>query len=428
MFYSVKGWVRRRLLRSQAYTGTDNIYIAKHGFWTSGGFFFNSVIGLLTVVAYANLAPQETYGTYKYLLSLIGMLGFLTLSGANSAVAQSVASGHKGALRYGVRLQLKWNLIYIATGIGMAGWYAWHGNWVFAASLGMLAIAAPLTSAFNTYGPYLTGTKQFRRSVTYAAIATLLAGSCNLAAVLLSDSVMVWIGAYAVGTLLPCAFFYRTIARALPAEPTPEEKTSLVRYLGHLSFVNILSMVGQYLDKVLTFQYVGPAALATYAFATLGPDRAKGWLKSFGTIAMLKLAERSLAEIDRVFYRRTLQSMAIGFAAAGIYSVAAPIVFTLLFPKYLSSIPYSQVLSLSLAGVMAGTYMGQVFASQRMLRVIYPSSLGAHGLRITLFITLGYWYGIWGMIAAHLATQFAGILWNCILWELAMRREGLRQR
>lgn len=424
MFDSVKNWVRSFLLQSQEYTGTDNVYVAKQGFWTTAGFAFNSIIGLLAVIAYASLVPPEVYGTYKYLLSLVGLLGFLTLSGANTAVAQSVAAGNDGALRYTVRLQLKWNMALVATGFAIASWYAWNGNWIFAVCMGILSISVPLTSAFNTYGPYLTSTRQFRKSSLYGGIAALIAGSLNLIAVLLSDSVVIWIVAYSVGTLLPCLYFYREVAHSLPVAPDKQEKSAILRYLGHLSLVNILSIIGQYIDKVLTFQFVGPAALAVYSFASLGPDRMKGWLKGVGGIIFPKVAERTLNQIDEVFYRRILMSAGIGALAAIAYSLAAPLAFRILFPKYLDSVAFSQVLSINLVATMANIYMGHVFTSQKIIPVLYVGATTVNILRIVAFIICGYHWGVWGIVGASVGVQLFNVVWHSYLWYWFVRRPG----
>jgi O-antigen/teichoic acid export membrane protein len=428
MLKSVKNWIWGILLRSQKYTGTDNLYIMRHGFWTAASYLATSILGIAAVWVYANIIPRELYGAYKYILALIGSLGFLTLTGMNRAVAQAVASGHEGVLPYSVRIQLRWNMLYTIAGLGMAGWYFWHGNAMFGWSIVILSLITPLTAAFNTYGAFLNGKKQFRSAGIYAFISQIFYIACILVAFLLSRNIVLWIIAYTLGGIIPCLFFYLRTVRNASSDITPDIKSGLIRFGGHLSFVNILSTISGYIDNILLFQYVGPAAVSIYAFASVGVDRAGGLLKNVSSILMPRLVERSLAEIDQVFYRRTFQAMAIGLIASIGYILLAPPVFHLLLPKYLDALRYSQVLSLSMIGVLAGGYMGNAFNAHRMLRAIYASSVGVNILRITLFVVLGYFWGVWGMIIATLATQAIGIPYNFVLWELAMHRANLRPR
>lgn len=427
MFNYVKKWARNFLVRTQKFTGTDNVYAARHGFWTVSGYLFGSAIGLVSVWVYANYIPKELYGTYKYIIALYAGFGFLTLTGMNTAVTQAVAKGQYGILRYAVKVQLMWNLPYALVGIGLAGWYFAHGNPIFGYSLLVLALSSPIALALNTYGAFLAGRKEFKIATIYGTISNICSSAATLAAFIFSRNIIVWILAYAFGTLIPMTFFYvLTLKRGAFNEPTQQEKTDLLRFTGHLSFVNILSQIAGYLDKILLFQYVGPVAVATYAFASVGTDRLKGLAKNATSILAPRLTERSLREIDGVFYKRTFQAMGIGLVMSLGYIIVVPFVFTYLFPKYMEAVRYSQVLSLSMIGIMAGGYAGSVFDAHKMLRAIYPSTLGVRILQIVLIASLGYVWGIWGMITATLATQFAGIISTFVLWEIAMHRQGLR--
>ncbi|MEK9209084.1 MAG: oligosaccharide flippase family protein, partial [Patescibacteria group bacterium] len=75
-------------MRIQGYTGTDNVYIAKQGFWASVPYIISTILSAALVVAFANLLPKEIYGTYRYILSIAGLLSFLTLTGMNTAITR----------------------------------------------------------------------------------------------------------------------------------------------------------------------------------------------------------------------------------------------------------------------------------------------------------------------------------------------------
>src|SRR5688572_20479176 len=90
----LKAPLKRLLLWSQAYTRTDMLYLARGGFWTVLNFVVAGSVSIALAVAFANLLPKETYGTYRYVLSIANAFGFLALTGMNAAVTRSVARGH----------------------------------------------------------------------------------------------------------------------------------------------------------------------------------------------------------------------------------------------------------------------------------------------------------------------------------------------
>src|SRR3989344_1851820 len=103
----------RLLRRSETYTETDMVYVARGGFWTTLRFAIGMLTSVATIIAFGNLLPRENYGIYNYLLSLGASLSFLTLSGIGPAVVRSIARGFESVARYALRLQIKFNLIAV---------------------------------------------------------------------------------------------------------------------------------------------------------------------------------------------------------------------------------------------------------------------------------------------------------------------------
>lgn len=423
MALHVKELARRFLERTGRVTGTDNVYIAKGGFWNAVQFAAQTLLSVGTVVAFANLFPREAYGTYKYLLSLAGSLGFLTLSGMDVVITRWVARGQTGVVPEAFRLQLRWNALAALVTAGLAAYYGLQGNAVFAWSLALLAVALPLTSVFGAYDAILIGLRRFDRVAAYTAAIATVAAAAVIGALLLTDSVVALIAVYAAATLIPTALAYRHTTAALPEVPLSDEARGEVRRSGyHLTVVNILGTLAQYLDKIILFQAAGPVALAGYGFAIAGPDRIKGFAKNWVHITLPRLSERNVAELRSVFYRRTIQALAAGTALALPYILLAPLLFRWLLPQYTDAIGYSQAYAASLVFLPAAAYAGNVFRAQDMLRAVYLSSISNQALRIGLFIAFGFTWGVWGLVVATLVNAFLGLIANCLIWEIESRR------
>ncbi|MEK7536875.1 MAG: oligosaccharide flippase family protein [Patescibacteria group bacterium] len=423
MLSKTKKRVNDFLTQLQESTGIDMHYIARGGGWSLFSFVINSSLSLITAVLFANLLPKETYGTYKYLLAIVGSIGFLTLTGMNTAVVQAVSRGQEGALQFSVKLQLKWNLLLTIAAVGIGLYYLIKGNLIFAYSIFILSVFSPLNATLNTYGAFLAGKKEFRKINLYGIAATVFFVGLMAVVLILTENIIALITTYSLATLLPKLIFYRKTLKIFRPKKIPEEeKKKLISYSGHLSLVNVFSIISQYIDKIAVFQFLGPVQLAVYSFALVMPDRIKGFLKNASAILISKLVEKEIKEIRKVFYKRVLQGLAVGATISLVYILFAPIIFGLFFPKYLESIIYSQVLSLSLVTLIPAIYMGSVFRSHKMIRIIYLSSAVPHIARIILFLTLGKIWGVWGIIWAALLISVVGPFYNFLLWGIEMRK------
>lgn len=406
------------------YTQIDMHYVAKNSLWTSLDFTAGSILSIILVVVFANFLPKETYGVYKYILSLAGALSFLTLSGINTAVVQATAkSGNNGILPYALKLQFKWNLLYTIATMGLGIYYFLNGNNLLAYALWLMAVLFPLDVIFNTYGSFLVGKKEFKRVSIYSSISNTIQMSVLIIAALISDNVVFLIALYSLFRIIPNLYFYlKTVSIFKPQPLSQPEKKEIFRFARHLSLVHILSILAQHVDKIVVFHYLGAVQLAVYGIAISIPERIRGYFKNIETIMLPKISGKTVEEISKIFYKRIWQGVLFGLSVSLVYILAAPVIFKIFFPAYLESVPYSQIFSLVLIFIIPATYFSNIVKGHKMLNVIYASSLGANTLRIILYVILGRLWGIWGVITANLSLYFFGTIYNFILWEIEMKR------
>ena len=170
----MKKKIKQGLLLIQERFGVDMVYMARGSFWTTIGFIITSLASLAVIWAFGNLISKETYGTYRYVLSLAGALGFLTFSGINTAITQAVARGSDSVLPYGVKVQVKWNQVYLLAAAILASYYWFQGNTTIATGLIIIGVLFPVTTAMNSYGSYLVGKKDFKTATRYNTYAELI--------------------------------------------------------------------------------------------------------------------------------------------------------------------------------------------------------------------------------------------------------------
>jgi O-antigen/teichoic acid export membrane protein len=415
--------VSTALRSSESLLKLDVAYLIKGGLWTSLSFLIGTLASLVMMIAFGNLLPRETYGTYNYLLSLGASLSFLTLSGVGTGVMRAVARGHENVVPVALRLQLRYNLIAVATVLTAAAYYGYKGNDLFAYSLVFLAVAYPISEAFHLHVNVLTGRKRFDTLTKISSVITLASTLATLTTLLLTKNVLTLIAVYSLISILPNLIVYSFITRDIPKMPPEEEQVREMRRTAfHITGAGLIGAAAQYIDKIVLFQVAGPAALAIYTFAGAGPERLKGLVKSWVSIAAPQLAQRSLGEIRRVVYRRIGFAMLVGMALFLCYLFIAPILFKLFLPRYLDAILYSQILALALIVTPATIFIGSIFSSQNMLRAIYALSIGTQVVRIILFLAFGWLWQIWGLVIASLLSAFIHAVYGLIIWEVETRR------
>lgn len=394
--------------------GLDLKYFASGGFWTTFGQGINSVLALILIIAFANFLPKETYGLYKYILSIAGILNIFTLRGMNTAVVQAVAAGNENALKTSVKYQLKWNLMMMAALLAASAYYFWNVNQIFGISFLILGLFVPATQAFNTYGAYLDGKKEFKINNLFSVASTVVYVSGMLAALYFGKGLIWLVLAYAATTFAANLFFYRQTLRLFNPGGSAGD---VLKYGRQLTFIGFIGPIAAQIDNIILAQFWGPAQLAVYSLARAIPDRVTPFIKDMVNLGLPKLALKSAEDINKVFYKRIFQGVALGAVFALGYIILSPLMFKYLMPKYLESVFYSQLLAAGFIFAAPLGYVGTAFNSQKFVKPIFWSSVSATVIRIPLYVILGIWGGIMGLVLAQLIYYVTVTFVNIIIWK-----------
>lgn len=404
------------LLRwSERYTKTDMVYVAKGNFWGILGQVMTTVLSLALIMTFANYLPKETYGLYRYILSLAGILNIFTLTEMNQAVMQAAAAGNEGALRASVRYQLKWNVMQFLAFCALGAYYFSNGNMPVGISLLVMGVCAPLTQAFNTFGAYLSGKKEFRLNSLFGIATTAVYVAGMIAIIILSGNVVWLVVVYSLTTLgTTLAFYFATVRLFRP--PITESRDAL-KYGRELTFIGFMGPVVSQIDKIILTHFWGATQLAVYSLATAIPDRATPFIKGWIGIAFPKFATKTPEELNKTFYLRIFQGLLVGAVCTLGYVIVSPYVFKYLIPKYLDALFYSQLLSISFLFAMPNRYVSLLMSSQKLSRLIFVNQASQNVLRVSLYVVLGIWGGILGLVIAQVLSSFVGMLVNIGMWR-----------
>lgn len=398
---------------------TDFSYLARGGAWLTFEQVAVAAIALLLSIAFANLISKETYGTYRFLLSIFWILTAFTLTGLPTIVARAVARGHEGAYRKGLTLSIRWGLPLCIIGLGGAGYYAYAGNMLLAEGLAAIALLGPFFQAAYLYGSFLEGKLDFKRTALYGIALAAFPALALFGALLVITSPIVFLIVYlganlAVGGILTVLLFvnYR---------PNREGDPELMRLSGHFSVMNLLSTAAQQLDQIVVFHYLGAAELAVYSFAVAMPEQIKSMSTNISTLAFPKFANRSKQEIRENFWGRFWGLAGVFFLVALAYILVAPLAFHFLFPKYLDAVLYSQVYAVSLV-IVGNAIPLSVLQAHAAKEELYAFNVASPVVQIVLLIALTAVYGLWGTILARIAGRVFNLVLSSILVNRFFRR------
>lgn len=375
------------------------VYLGTGTFWVTVGQGVSSLSALIASVAFANLLPAETYGAYKYMLSIAGMFSAFTLPGVITAVSRSAAQKKNPNLWEAARERAVWSLAGLSFALIGATYYFVRENYTLASALAIIGMTLPFFDTFTVYNGYLAGKKNFRLQTAYHAVSQSVSVTALVSTLAVTDNIVAILLAYFVPLAAVRLIFFKIVsAKVPPAGSDP----ALLTYGRHLSVMNAFGTISSNIDKFLLWHFLGPAQVAVYTFATAIPEQMKGPLKGMGDLVLPKFAERSEQEVADgmgALWRKTAIYGLVLTAGAAVYILAAPYVYKLLFPQYLESVLYSQLFALSLPAAVSIVPFA-VLTAQKKTKEQYFLNIAQPTIQTVLFavgIPLG---GIMGGVAA----------------------------
>jgi len=402
---NLKQRVKGFLIWSQKYTQTDMVYLAKGGFWLTLGQVVSTLASFLLAIAFANLLDPVVYGNYKYILSLLGILGIFALPGMNTAIIQATARNLEGSFYKGFKEKLKWGALGSLAALGLAGYYFFRGNYTLPIPLLISAVFLPLMQASGVYGSFLTGKKLFNVGTKYNIVRQIIFVGAMVTTLFLTKNLFWLIAVYFASNTFLNYFFYLFTQKKF--QPNKKEDPKTLSYGKHLSLLEVISSVANHIDKILLFTLIGSSQLAIYSFAIAIPSQIKAVLKNIHLLAFPKLAEKPKEEIKATIMKKFWKLFLLTGAIIIVYIIIAPYIYKIFFPKYLVSIPYSQLFAFSFIG-LPGILLGTALKAKMMKKEIYLLKTVA-GFRVILLLCLVPIYGIWGAILSIIGGEIFGL-------------------
>ncbi|MFA6270194.1 MAG: oligosaccharide flippase family protein [Candidatus Paceibacterota bacterium] len=394
---------------TEKYTKTNMVYVATGGFWLTLAKVISTLSALATSIAFANLLSPETYGIYRYVLSLLVVLTIPTLSGMDVAVTRSVAQGNEGAFMPAFWTKIKWGTLSGIASLVVASYYYLQGDFNLVISFLIASVFLPFMDPLLLYSAYLSGKKDFATSTKYQIITNVIAGVAMVIVVLLSKNIFLIIFTYfAVYSLLRLIFLILTTKKI---EGYPQKDPSTISYGKHISLMNVLSIISTSLDKILIFNYINATALAGYYIALAPFKQVQGIISSVNTLAFPNFSKNDIQTLKKTLPQKIIKSYIPILVIIIVYIAISPYAFKLVYPKYTDYIILSDIFILQLL-FNPTSFLYTALMALGKQRHMYIYSTFYSVVRILLLLILVPLFGMYGAAWTILIT---GVLSTSVL-------------
>lgn len=387
---------------SEKYTKTDMVYLAKGGFWLVGGSITSSLIGFLLTIIFANLLPKETFGSYKYVLSFVGILSIPALPGMGTAIAQTVAQGNEGSFISSLKTKIKWGFLSTIFSFILSSYYYINQNNILAISFFLIGIFIPFMESFGIYSNYLHGKKLFSMQSKFDVFSQLTAGIITTITIFFTKNLFILLFAYLTAWTLVRFIGLNLTLKKFP--PNDKKDPSVITYSKHLSLMRVIGTISSSLDKILLWHFLGPIQVATYVLALSIPTHLNNLTRSINRLAFPKLAQQKPDNLKRTLPSKIFRLFVAIIFVVIFYIIFAPLIFKLFFPKYMEAVLYSQIFSIILLAQpisMISTMLG----AHSMKKELYWLNTLSPIFYIILQISLIPVFGITGAVFSFVGSK-----------------------
>lgn len=402
-------WLSKRL-------GVDAHYIAKGGFWLGLNESSSSVFSFLLSIVFANLLPKETFGTYKYIISILGIISIFSIPGLNESFSQSVARSYEGGLKKIIKIQTMWSLFGSIISLGISGYYFFFQNNIsISLSFLIIVIFFPFLEIPSIYNSLFLGRKDFKKIAQFSILAKTTNFIALIIVLLFFKNVFSLVLAFVLSYSVIRLVLLKIALKKYP--PNQKEDSEVISYGKHLTIMKILGIISKQLDKILVFNFIGPVELAIYSLAVNPTNQIFNFINQIGSLIFPKLAIKTDKKKAKNNLRRKIIiiSLITTFIVL-IYIAIAPLFFKLLFPKFLEAAYYSQIFSLSLIASSAIIIPSTFLRAQKETKKLYWFNTVSPILNIFILI-ISIPFGLIGLIIGRVIFAFIRLIFVSFLMK-----------
>jgi O-antigen/teichoic acid export membrane protein len=396
-------WLSPFITRVGKKLGIDAHYFAKSSAIVTASHGVGVLKGLVTGYLVTRMFPQEMYGQYQFVLTVVGVIGAFGLSSLPSAVGRSIARKEETPLRFTMSRYAAFCALGSAVLLGIAAVMPLLGRtelWPLFVVAALLFV--PQSVAVPFFGGIVMGTSRFGVSLRAAVLSSAIVTVGVLVMLFTKPSALLLL---AIVTGVPSLVYLWLLTRMLREFPSKKKSWDILRYSWNLTVANIPFSLSWYVDKLLVSAFFGLNQLALLSVALLIPEQVKVWTKELIPITFAKQAGGEDSPERRAKLLKMVGLLTLAFAAGiACYIAVTPWIMPILFPRYDADMTRLVLLTNIAAATLVtapATLFPQYLEARGMIREIRISNVVTSIAFLVALVTLVPKYGPLGAVIAR---------------------------
>ncbi len=386
--------------------------ILESGIWLTAYQTIVTISLFISSVAFANLLTPDSYGQYKYIMTIASIMSSLAPLGLATGVTKYTSEKFDGSFPLAVKKNLLLSGLFVLGNILVSTYYLYNENQIIGWSILGIGLIYPFIHSVNMYSAFLVGKKKIKEFSIYTGLSVFIVSMFMTISIVYIKNIIALVYINSFVTLLINYYLYKRTIKYIENENVPNQ-SEFTSYGLHQSGISLLSTISSQLDKVLVFQQIGSAPLALYSLATAIPDRIQSFFKSSTNIILPKFAEKSIREIKNNVIRQMFIFAIISLIGTIVYIISAPYIYKILFKQYSDTVLYSQVLALGIFTITSIIPLSALRVKNKNKELYIHTIITNVGQ--TFLNVLGIFYGIWGIVFAQILGGILSLVVSTIL-------------
>ena len=400
---SIKQKAYSLLRKSEKWTKTDMVYLTKGGSILTFAKVFSSITSFVLSIAFANLLLKDTYGTYQYVISILGILLIPSLGGMSDALTRAVAKGHEGSIKKSLFTKIKWGTIGSVMSLVVSLYYLYNNNNLLGLIFLIIAPLIPFVECFAVAGSILSGRKLFKQSTLLFILFKAINVFSIIAALFLTKNLIIIVLVYLISIIIARIFNYFYILKKF--KPNNKEDPTTINYGKHLSLMDVVGTIIDNLDRIILWHYIGAAGVAVYSLSKAPINQVRSALNPISNLALPKFSGQDNRVLKKTLPNKIFKLSLLLVPIVIIYIILAPFLYKLFYPNYLESVKYSILYAFTLL-IYPFRFFGTSILAQGDKKSLYKLKIIPPLTRVILYFILIPTFKIYGAIYAFLITSF----------------------
>lgn len=385
----------------------DLKYFLSGGFWLGLGEASSMMKAFILSILLANSLTKEVYGQYVFVITIIGICTITTLPGMQNAVIKAISLHKFGTYTKGLFCSMKWSFL---GSLGLLGVFIYskltghsQAELIFLIS----ALIFPLYAISRFHRNLFMGMKKFE-IVTKIAVGFNILSFLTVGFAILQTKHIFWI---ILATVLTQVIYHGYFTFFYSKKFLINKNVDIESYeFGKKTSFNMMLAKGALqFDNFIVATLLGFEELAIFTIIILIPNQLKSLINIFTPLILPKSMTQK--NYDEKIFHYFKQIMIVSIILILGYTIIAPLVFKIAYPKYYEYVWLSILFNLSFI-VVPGILLNLFLVKKNQTKYINKINLISSISMILGSLILIYYFGLIGAIINRLITRFIGFFMN----------------